>query len=630
MEIGYPKRTTDVFRLLSAHVVQVDHGGACMGTQTSGMRWDLESVFPGGSSSKEFEVFRKGLAEDLDKAKGMLESLPMKLDDGTVGVWTGLFILVQDIDMRLHHAGSFAYCLVAQDVKDEKAMILVEEMTSMEASIEAIKTGLEEFAIGIDDKAWSDFIGTDRLAGTSFYWNERRRRARLKMEPKLEKLAIELAVNGYHAWNLLYTKIAGDLRAEFEEDGKTETLSMGQLSNKMSSPKREIRKQAFEKLEGAWASVDGLAAMELNSLAGFRLSLYRGRGWESPLLEPFLLARVERETIEAMWNAVEGGRKRIADYVSAKKKVLGIDRFRWYDQLAPVGGSEREVAYDEAVDFVVQHLSSFSREMGDFARDAVDNRWIEAEDRPGKMAGGFCTGLPVVKQSRIFMTYSGNYNEIMTLAHEIGHAYHGWVLRDRDYYGRHYTMTLAETASTFNEMLVTDAALEAAANTDERLSLVDRKLQEHLAMFCNLRCRFIFETMFYEERKRGTVARDRLNQLMVEAQKQAFGDILADDGYHPLFWASKMHFSETGVPFYNFPYTFGHLFASGIYDLARKGGQTFAADYKALLVDTGSMTCEEVARKHLGVDLAAGEFWDRAVARALEDVALFIELAGDA
>jgi pepF/M3 family oligoendopeptidase len=594
------------------------------------MRWDLESIFPGGSSSKEFEAFRKGLAEDLDKASGMLASLPMKLDDGTTGEWTRLFTLVQDVDMRLNHAGSFAYCLVAQDVTDDRAMTLVEEMTSMEASVEAVKTGLDEFAIGVDDETWSAFIGSDKLAGTSFYWNERRRKARLKMEPKLEKLAIELAVNGYHAWNLLYTKIAGDLRAEFEEEGKKATLSMGQLANKMSSPKREIRKQAFEKLERAWGSVDGLAAMELNSLAGFRLSLYKGRGWESPLFEPFLLARVKQETIDAMWNAVEAGHQRVVDYVNAKKKLLGIDKFRWYDQLAPLESEERKIAYDEASDFVVEHLSSFSKEMGSFARDAIDKRWIEAEDRSGKMAGGFCTSLPVVKQSRIFMTYSGNYNEIMTLAHEIGHAYHGWVLRDREYYGRHYTMTLAETASTFNEMLVTDAALKAAANLDERLSLVDRKLQEHLAMFCNLRCRYVFETMFYEERKRGTVPKERLNELMVEAQKRAFEGILAEDGYHPLFWASKMHFSETGVPFYNFPYTFGHLFASGIYDRSKKEGSAFAADYRALLVDTGSMTCEEVADRHLGVDLSAGEFWKSAIDRALEDVDLFIELAGSA
>jgi pepF/M3 family oligoendopeptidase len=368
--------------------------------------------------------------------------------------------------------------------------------------------------------------------------------------------------------------------------------------------------------------------MHFNSMAGFRLGLYKARGWQSPVFEPFMLARVEEQTINAMWGAVANGHRRISDYITAKKKLLGIEKFRWYDQIAPIGEVEKTFAYDEAADFVVKHLSSFSSEMGQFARMAIDDRWIEAEDRSGKMAGGFCTGLPLVRQSRIFMTYSGNYNEMMTLAHEIGHAYHGYVLRDLDYYARHYTMTLAETASTFNEMLVTDAALDAADSKEDRLSLVDKKIQEHFVMFCNIRCRYIFETMFYEERKQGAVPKERLNELMVEAQKAAFGDILADDGYHPMFWASKMHFSETEVPFYNFPYTFGHLFAGGIYDRTKKEGPDFAESYKALLVESGSMTCEDLAKKHLGVDLTTEQFWNDAVGRALKDIDVFMDLAG--
>jgi oligoendopeptidase F len=538
-----------------------------------------------------------------------------------------LLFLFQDIKERKAQAENFAYCLTAQDVNDEKAMVIVEQMLSLDAAAESIRTGIEDLAISTDDEAWDRLMGYPDLGKTSFYWNELRRVARLKMDPKLERLATHLAVNGYHAWNLLYTKMAGDLRAEFTEDGQTKTLSMGQLSNKLSSPDRSVRKQAFEKLEQAWRSTEALASVELNSLAGFRLSLYKARGWDSPLFEPFLLARVKQETIEAMWNSVARGLGGISAYIEAKKRVLGIRDFCWYDQLAPVGKVEKTLTYEEACDFVIMHLSSFSEDLGGFARMAIDARWIEAEDRSGKAAGGFCAGMPVARQSRIFMTFSGSYNEMMTLAHELGHAYHSWVFRDRDYFARFYTMTLAETASTFNEMLVTDAAMGATQDESELLSLVDKKIQEHLAMFCNIRCRYLFETMFYEERRRGAVPKDRLNELMVEAQRTAFAGLLADDGYHPLFWASKMHFSETGVPFYNFPYTFGHLFAGGIYDRAKQEGPEFAERYQDLLADTGSMSCEDVAAKHLGVDLTTDKFWNDAVGRALKDVDLFIELA---
>jgi len=598
-----------------------------MTTDALKMKWDMDVFFPGGSKSKHFEDYRKSISEDLQQVKLTIADLPLELNDDAVKAWRDLMVLIEDLDMRLHHAGSFAFCLAAQDVNDEHATVIIQELSSMEAEIETIKTGVEELAIALDDDQWKNLLADERLKDSLFYWNERRRKARLRMEPKMEKLATKLAVDGYHAWNRLYSKIAGDLRADFEEDGETKTLSMGQLANKMSSPDRDIRRRAFESLEASWKTRDSLAAMELNSIAGFRLSLYEARGWESPVLEPFMLSRVRPETIEAMWKAIAGGLDRITDYIKAKKKLLGIDRFRWYDQNAPVGKVTKTYSYEEASDFVVKHLSGFSKELGDFAAMAIRDRWVEAEDRSGKAAGGFCAGFPAAKQSRIFMTYSGNYNEMMTLAHELGHAYHSWVLRDIGYYGRHYTMALAETASTFNEMLVTDAALGDAVHESEKLSLLDSKVNEHFTMFCNIRARYLFDLMFHDERKRGPVPKDRLNELMVQAQKEAFGDILADDGYHPMFWASKLHFSETEVPFYNFPYTFGHLFASGIYARAKEEGPAFADKYRSLLVDTGRMTCEDVARNNLGVDLTADGFWNEAVGRALEDAGLFLKLA---
>ncbi len=598
-----------------------------MTTDAGKLRWDMDILFPGGSKSKQFEDFRKSISGDLGKAGQIIAGLPLSLDGGAVKAWRDFLVLIEDLNMRLHHAGSFAFCLSAQDVNDEHAMVIIQEMSSLEAELETVKTGIEELAISVDDHAWKDLLTDDRLKDSVFYWCERRRKARLKMEPKLEKLATKLAVDGFHAWNRLYSKIAGDLTTEFEEDGKITTLSMGQLANKMSSPDRETRKRAFESLEESWKSRDALAAMELNSIAGFRLSLYEARGWNSPVFEPFMMSRVKPETIDAMWKAIGGGLPHITDYIDTKKKILNIDKFRWYDQNAPVGEVTKTYTYEQASDFVVKHLTGFSRELGDFAGKAIQDRWVEAEDRSGKAAGGFCTGFPAAKQSRIFMTFSGNYNEMMTLAHELGHAYHSWVFRDIGYYGRHYTMALAETASTFNEMLVTDAALEEAGSTSEKLSLVDSKINEHFIMFCNIRARYLFDLMFHAERKQGPVSKDRLNELMVEAQKEAFGGILADDGHHPLFWASKLHFSETDVPFYNFPYTFGHLFAGGIYARAKEEGPTFAEKYKALLIDTGRMTCEDLARKHLDVDLTTGEFWENAVSRAMTEVDMFLELA---
>jgi len=262
---------------------------------------------------------------------------------------------------------------------------------------------------------------------------------------------------------------------------------------------------------------------------------------------------------------------------------------------------------------------------------ALEKRWIEAEDRTGKAAGGWCSRISIRKESRIFMTYTGTFSGLSTLAHELGHAYHGWVLKDNPPFAAMYPMNLAETASIFNELRVTDAALAASNDFDEKLMLTDQKLANGLTFMSNIHARFVFDSRFYEERKKGAVARERLNEIMKEAQKEAFFGILDEqDGCHPLFWASKLHFFITGAPFYNFPYTFGYLFANGVYDRAIKEGKSFAANYRNLLADTGRLTTEEVARKHLGIDLTKEDFWRDAVNRVCADVAPFVKLVKQA
>jgi pepF/M3 family oligoendopeptidase len=333
---------------------------------------------------------------------------------------------------------------------------------------------------------------------------------------------------------------------------------------------------------------------------------------------------MRQQTLEAMWSAITKERPRLARYIDAKKKLLGIDKFCWYDQEAPLGKSTKKFTFQEAGDFIVEHLSSFSDEMGTFTRRALDKRWVEAENRPGKAGGGWCSRIPIRKESRIFMTFVGNFGGMATLAHELGHAYHGFVLKDSPPFAAIYPMNLAETASIFNELRVNDAALEAARDDDEKLMLADQKLQSALSFFANIHARFIFDSRFYAERKDGMVNRERLNEIMKEAQKEAFFGILDEkDGYHPLFWASKLHFFITGQPFYNFPYTFGYLFANGVYDRAIKEGKSFAQNYRALLADTGRMTTEEIAKKHLGANLSKEEFWVDAVNRVLADIGPF-------
>lgn len=590
-------------------------------------RWELDSIFPGGSASPEFRKFCDAIRGDLEVLSTNVKGLPPILSDGTRNVWVEAILEFQRLGAHIEMARSFAHCLTSQNVKDDAGHALEGEIDTYVASWLNLRTGFEASFAGHADAEWEKLVAVEQIVPIKFPLDEMRRMAKHKMPPQMEALAQELAVNGYHGWSRLYDKISGEIAVEFSENGVSESMSIGQLANKFQHPDRDVRLRAFETFEKAWSEEAGVCASVLNSQAGFRLALYRNRGWRSALVEPLMLNRSQQESLDAMWSAVKSVIPDLKRYTDAKKKLMGTDKFCWYDQFAPVGHLDVEFTYDQAADFIVKHLGSFSDEMAQFSRQAVDKRWIEAEDRAGKADGAYCTGLNLKGESRVFMTYSDDYSSMSTLAHELGHAYHQWVLKDTPQLATEYPMGLAETASIFNELRVGSAALQEVSDAEGKLMLIDQELQGTLILFCNIYARYLFDKRFYEERAEGIVSRTRLDELMLGAQKEAFGGILdPTEGHHALFWASKLHFFVTDVPFYNFPYTLGFLFAGGVYERAEQEGKGFAKKYRALLEDTGRMTTEQVAKKHLGVDLTGDDFWRLAVRRATARIDDFVQL----
>ena len=586
--------------------------------------WDLEVIFAGGSTSSEFADFLARLDEGIDTLAGQVADLGEQPAD-----WRAVVDGWQQRSAELGQAYSFVECLAAADTGDAVATQLGGRLDAVDARLKTIEVEIDKRLLALSDDLWQHLLTVEPLASVAFFLDRQRAMARRKMDPQRETLAETLAVNGYHAWGRMYDKLAGSLRAQVREDGQPAELSMGQLVHRLEDPDGRVRRGAFRLLEEAWRGVQDLAAMALNSQAGFRRTLYAGRGWQSILWEPLHLNRLRPETLQAMWDAIAAKSAALLPYLEAKARLLKIDRMRWADLVAPVANSERRLDYPAAADYIVDRFAAFGSELGDFARHAFTQRWIEVEDRPGKAAGGFCTDLPLSRQTRIFMTYGGTFGGATTLAHELGHAYHAWLLRDRPYFATHYPMALAETASTFCETLIMDAALDAAAGEQE-LALLGNIADEAVMMLMNLRSRFLFETAFFERRADGPLTADELNELMVSAQREAYCGGLAEEGYHPLFWASKLHFYITTMPFYNFPYVFGYLFSNGLSALARREGPQFAAAYARLLQDTGSMTCEELAQRHLGEDLTASTFWESAVDRVLEVVPRFTRAAAQA
>ena len=405
-------------------------------------------------------------------------------------------------------------------------------------------------------------------------------------------------------------------------------LSAVQAFNRMmGDPDNEVRHRLFTAWEKAWSSKASILADTLNHLDGFRLSDYKLHGTTDYLENPLNYNRMSQETLTVMWETIQKNKQPFVDFLTRKAQLFGKEKMDWQDQDAPIilgDLEEKTYSFDQAAAFILENFRKFSPKMADFAQMAFEKSWIEAEDRPGKRPGGYCTELPETQESRIFMTFGNSINEVATLAHELGHAFHSSVMWDLPSLNREYAMNVAETASTFAELIVADATLKEAKSDVEKINLLDTKMQNAIAMFMNIHARFIFENNFYQARQNGLVAEEDITELMLAAQKESYKDSLGS--YHPHFWASKLHFFIDDVPFYNFPYTFGYLFSMGIYAYANQQGSSFEDQYIALLRDTASMTSEELAKKHLNVDLTKPDFWQAGIDQVLKDVEQFMTL----
>ncbi len=583
-----------------------------------GQTWDLDHFFKGGSSSAEYHTYVENLEDNIQKLSERLDTIKH------VKELHEILDYVQVVMNKVREAAAFVSCLNAQNVKDKMAGDFRGKITSLSAQFQSSLTKLDEFILSIDESEWLLLLGNNEFKSLEFVLNERRKLAAEKLDVEQESLILGLGVDGYHGWSQMYDTIIGRITIPFEEDGQIKQLSVGQASNKFSSPNRQIRKSTFEGWKTTWEENGDLLSRTLNHLAGFRLSVYKKRGWENPLKEPLMINRMKQETLDSMWSVIGQYKQVFVKYLERKAALLGQEKLSWYDLDAPITTSTSTVSYQEGAEFILQQFSRFGPKMASFSKRAFEDKWIEAEDRAGKMPGGFCTSFPESEQSRIFMTYSGTPSNISTLAHELGHAFHQHVMNDLEPLNQKYAMNVAETASTFAEMVVADAAVKNAKSEEEKLSLLEDKIQRSVALFMNIHSRYIFENSFYNERKKGMVSQARLNELMEQAQKVAYHDSL--DEYDPTFWASKLHFHITGVPFYNFPYTFGYLFSLGIYAKALEEGSEFEESYISLLRDTGRMTVEELAEKHLRVDLTKQDFWEKAIQLAVQDVQDFLEI----
>jgi pepF/M3 family oligoendopeptidase len=590
------------------------------------INWDLDSIFPNGSESVELRQRMAELSEEIKAYHEAVTSWNPEQDDAQA--LSHLLALAEQIGNGFGQCGSFINALLASNVNDSKAKILSGDLYKKLPEYQLSSTIFSKKLTAIEENVWEQLIATDTLKPVAFRLSEIRRDGKELLSEAEENIINTLKLDGINAWSEHYDTIVASIEISFTEDGKEVKLSAGQAFNKMmGDPDAAVRQELFEKWEKAWSEKADLFADTLNHLDGFRLSEQKLHGVDNYLKEPLEYNRLQQQTLDTMWATIQKNKQPIVDFLTRKAQLFGKEKMDWQDQDAPIilgDMQERTYSFDAAAEFIVENFEKFSPKMSEFAQMAFDKSWIEAEDRPGKRPGGYCTSLPESKESRIFMTYSNSVNEVATLAHELGHAFHSSVMWDLPSLNQDYAMNVAETASTFAELIVADATLKEAQTKEEKINLLDAKMQNAIAMFMNIHTRFIFENNFYQARQKGLVGTEEITEMMLAAQKESYLDSLGS--YHPHFWAAKLHFFIDSVPFYNFPYTFGYLFSMGIYAYANQKGSNFEDEYIALLRDTASMTTEELAQKHLQADLTKPDFWQAGIDMVLQDVAEFMAL----
>ncbi|MGR5458775.1 M3 family oligoendopeptidase [Vibrio alfacsensis] len=515
---------------------------------------------------------------------------------------------------------NFANCYSSVDATNAEAKALLGRMTRLFSELSQAFSAFDLTLTHADEEFIARVLDHENpdISGQAFSILNSRKLADSRLSTEEEKLLAAMSVDGKSAWGKLYDNLTGSLKVKLEyADGNSEELGFSQAASILYGSE-------FERQEAAWKSVQSAMATHresfsaiLNALSGWRLTENKKRSTKHDVhfLDPSLHgSRIKAETLDAMMKVAKDSRGVGQKAGLLMAKVHGLDEMKPWNHLAAMpalSGEAKVYGFDEAIDVICEAFETVNPEMSEFVRMMVKNGWIDAAPNANKRLGAYCTKLPATRTPLVFMTWSGSRSDLMTLAHELGHAFHNWVIRDLPLCQTYYPMTLAETASIFAENIVRDHLISKAESVDDKLEMLWEELSSALALMINIPVRYEFEKAFYERRQNGELTADDFCELMSETWKEWYGDVMSEAD--PYFWASKLHFSISGVSFYNYPYLFGFLFSKGIYAQRESKGESFYGDYVALLRDTGNMMAEDVVTKHLSMDLTQPEFWQQSV-----------------
>ena len=567
-------------------------------------RWDLSSIYT-SFQGDDFENAMTKVAEGNNELNALLSDYNPNIN---FDKWLISYLEIENqIDAEFESLYAYTEAISSTDTTNTESLNIISKLDDISLELSKTELSFLEILNQNKDKIGDFCQNNEKFAEYQYVLNKRILGFSHNMTKAEENLAEDLQRTGGDAWSRLQGQIISNLVDK--ETGKT----FNQLRNEAYSDSKETRKTAYEKELALLERAKIPLAACLNNLKGATVTLNRRRNWTDAIERSLSSARISKKTLDSLIGAIEASLPFWQDYLKTKANILGDgDALPFYDLFAPLPNknpSEEKVwTFEEAKNYIIERYSSFSSHMGDFAKMAFEQNWIDAEVRKGKVGGAYCTSFPAHKQARVLTNFTGTFSDILTLAHELGHAYHDHCIHHKDYALLGYPMTLAETASIFAETIVMEDMLSKTEEY-EKAKLAEMHLSDGCQVLVDILSRFYFEKSVFEKKEAGLeLSAEDFCNLMLEAQNRSYGKGLKDDEKHSFMWALKVHYYSPELDFYNFPYAFGQLFALALYARYKKEGKSFTEVYQQLLATTGSKSCEEVC-KEAGFDIETKDFW---------------------
>ena len=537
--------------------------------------------------TEEMEAFSAGLSEVKNEEEALLKTID----------YLEQFQLLRS---RLSYYVALRQSTNTSDSETVNEMNAIEKQLSLSSKPMAV---INKFIAKIENMD-TYLKKYPKLKEYEYLLGEIRKEAKHLLSDDVEEVIAKLNISAGSAWSSMQSFLTSTLEVEYRNN----IITFPEVRNKAHSEDVEVRKDAFAAEIKSLEKIKDAVSFSLNNIKTQVNTICELRGYESPIAMTLMQAKMKRETLEAMLEAIREALPSFHKYLKAKAKLMGHEKgLPWYDLFAPIGETTTKFTTEQSKEYLVKHFRGFAEDLADMVEEAYDNEWIDFYSRKGKVGGAFCENMPFVKQSRILTNFTGSLSDVVTLAHELGHAYHGLNIQEHLPLNVDYSMPVAETASTFNEAIIMEAAIRESSGK-EKMALIESQLQDVTQIICDIYSRYLFESEVFERCKTGFLFADELKEIMLNAQKTAYGDGLDHDYLHPYMWVLKGHYYSENLSFYNFPYAFGGLFARGLYEKYKTEGEAFVPKYRALLNATTVMSVEDAA-KQAEIDLEDPEFW---------------------